>query len=151
MGIAESTLLLSRPLLWQGQVERASQLCESVNQSSGWIYGWLLRYRADILRGSMSPLEQWFLTLRDAWRANMGYLFQQKLLLARILTIDIKDTVGTLDPRTLRSLSLAACRAHRERFGLSQESCARCRGQGWMGAARHSFDVPGNTLPAFWR
>ncbi len=102
MGIAESTLLLSRPLLWQGQVERASQLCESVNQSSGWIYGWLLRYRADILRGSMSPLEQWFLTLRDAWRANMGYLFQQKLLLARILTIDIKillapSTRGLLD------------------------------------------------------
>lgn len=151
LGIAESALLLSRPLLWGNQVDRAARLCESVNQSTGWLNGWLLRYRADILRCNASPAEQWLLTLRDAWWANMGHRFQQSLLLTRILIIGIKDVVSTLDPRTLRSLSLAAGRVHRERFGISQESCTYCQGQGWMGAARHSFDVPGNTLPTFWR
>ncbi len=159
---AEMCLTEVRVLLGNGDVKAADvALAEGrywAQRGQPWVRGWLHRYEADFLRaqcgeGSEWRLEEaWALSLGRAWKANAGFGFQRRMVMARMVTGPVGvDVEAIFDPWTRRSVALEVGAEHRRRWGKRLEDCPVCRRGTLRERVRHVLGFGGEGLPALYR
>lgn len=162
-GVGDTRLMAARLALMHGHVERASQFVSVARQAAirgrRWIQGWVARYEADVLMGTL-PRDGLHLAaatklacLRrcvEAWQLCGGIGFQTKLIMARVavsgVDVESEAAVQLEADREISAMHRTVAQWHRVRFGVAPSRCSTCRHQSISVIARHSmgFDCAGD-------
>lgn len=152
-GVAETIMGDARLLRLEQRTEQAAEQVTRVGALAGiprWARGWLYRHRLDTfwpIDAASVDLPGWAGVFDAAWRTNDGYLFQRKMLLARLASLSPGDQ-PPLDGDVAHQVAWAVARMHRERHGTVPFECPVCRAFALPGRARHALGIESS---ADWR
>lgn len=157
-GVGDTRLTAARLALMHGHVERAGQFVSVARQVAiggrRWIQGWVARYEADVLMGTLprdgvrldaATREACLLRCVEAWRLCGGIGFQTQLIMARVAVSqagpDEEAVVRQVAASELAQMYRVVAMWHRARYGVRPSECGVCREEPLSIKARHGLGL----------